>query len=452
MQTIWPQPMLTDLEFDASGAMVLGLADRLGFQGGNKNYSPVSGDTTLYDVAVGGDVLRACLVNGAYVLESGAACGGVQTDPSFPGSVAECEFRTGRWRILLGENYGFNTHNETALGGLLQFPGASEVATSAFSPMFAARSQGMLWLSHSSGKKTRAYQVAGADYPSATASMGKASGLGDLELLCDPAPVQIGNRVWRDVDGNGIQDPAEPPLANVQVRLTLANGTTTFATTDSNGHYLFSSAPLTDTAASKHNLPLLAGTVFTLSIDAAQPALIGLAPTLGNAEAVTSNDAIDDVRDSDSSGVSGSVAGAGRNNHSYDFGFSATTPTPTATTPANTATPTAIPPTATTPANTATPTAIPPTATTPANTATPTAIPPTATTPANTATPTAIPPTATTPANTATPTAIPPTATTPANTATPTAIRRPRQRPPTPRHRRRSDRLRHQPRGHRSPV
>ncbi len=36
-------------------------------------------------------------------------------------------------------------------------------------------------------------------------SQGKSSGLGDLELLTDPAPVEIGNRVWLDSDRDGIQ-------------------------------------------------------------------------------------------------------------------------------------------------------------------------------------------------------------------------------------------------------
>ena len=40
----------------------------------------------------------------------------------------------------------------------------------------------------------------------------EANGLGDLELLCDQAPIEIGNRVWLDLNGNGVQDPDEPPI------------------------------------------------------------------------------------------------------------------------------------------------------------------------------------------------------------------------------------------------
>ena len=30
-------------------------------------------------------------------------------------------------------------------------------------------------------------------------SQGKGTGLGDIELLADPAPIEIGNRVWLDL-------------------------------------------------------------------------------------------------------------------------------------------------------------------------------------------------------------------------------------------------------------
>jgi len=56
-------------------------------------------------------------------------------------------------------------------------------------------------------------------------SQGKSSGLGDLELLTDPAPVEIGNRVWLDSDRDGIQDANEIGIENVSlywVRVVIA--------------------------------------------------------------------------------------------------------------------------------------------------------------------------------------------------------------------------------------
>ena len=53
----------------------------------------------------------------------------------------------------------------------------------------------------------------------------------------------IGDYVWNDANGNGIQDPGEPSLANVTVKLldpNNSNAVLSTATTDAYGNYLFS--------------------------------------------------------------------------------------------------------------------------------------------------------------------------------------------------------------------
>jgi hypothetical protein len=66
-----------------------------------------------------------------------------------------------------------------------------------------------------------------------------------IEVLCNQAPLQIGNRIWLDPDRDGIQNDGEAPLAKVKVTLcrpdgtkakNLAGGDAT-ATTDANGYY-----------------------------------------------------------------------------------------------------------------------------------------------------------------------------------------------------------------------
>ena len=47
----------------------------------------------------------------------------------------------------------------------------------------------------------------------------KANGMGDIEALCDAAPLEIGNRIWSDTNGNGIQDPGEAGIDGVTVQL-----------------------------------------------------------------------------------------------------------------------------------------------------------------------------------------------------------------------------------------
>jgi len=49
----------------------------------------------------------------------------------------------------------------------------------------------------------------------------------------------IGDYIWLDRNGDGLQDESEPGLAGVDVALTDANGSTTNATTGPNGYYTF---------------------------------------------------------------------------------------------------------------------------------------------------------------------------------------------------------------------
>ncbi|MBK8900438.1 MAG: carboxypeptidase regulatory-like domain-containing protein [Anaerolineaceae bacterium] len=66
-------------------------------------------------------------------------------------------------------------------------------------------------------------------------------------------PVSVGNRVWFDEDGDGVQDAGEPNIENVEVALYLADGVTPAVdvagnavanvTTDANGYYNFDNLP-----------------------------------------------------------------------------------------------------------------------------------------------------------------------------------------------------------------
>ena len=60
----------------------------------------------------------------------------------------------------------------------------------------------------------------------------------------DPAPVhgvEVGDRVWRDLDEDGLQDPQEPPIPGVTVSLWGPNGRLAVAVTDAQGRFFFSS-------------------------------------------------------------------------------------------------------------------------------------------------------------------------------------------------------------------
>jgi hypothetical protein len=84
---------------------------------------------------------------------------------------------------------------------------------------------------------------------------------GGYWLTTPPGTGKIGDRVWNDVNGNGIQDAGEPSVAGITVTLYDGAGNVVKQTTTENGNYIF-----TDLAAGNYtvgfgNLP--AGFTFT---------------------------------------------------------------------------------------------------------------------------------------------------------------------------------------------
>jgi len=79
----------------------------------------------------------------------------------------------------------------------------------------------------------------------------------------------IGDRVWADANGDGIQDPGEGGIAGVELELRDADGNLVggTVTTNANGDYLFTNVPL--------------GSDYIVSIPTGQPELAGLVPTVG---------------------------------------------------------------------------------------------------------------------------------------------------------------------------
>ncbi|MCB0690437.1 MAG: carboxypeptidase regulatory-like domain-containing protein [Saprospiraceae bacterium] len=233
---IWPssgvsQPMLTDLEFEVDGAMILGVRNRSGDQYGFKNYSPNLDDTNLYSIFAPGDVLRADPNgDGTFTLENNGVSQGKT------GCGADNGEGPGGGEFFCGDAY--LSHTETATGGLAKFAGSGEAMSTVIDP-FRAWSQGVVRFSVTDGSPLTAYEFFQTDVNSLD-GFGKANGMGDIEVFCKPAPIEVGDYVWIDTNNNGIQDPGEEPIVGVSISIYDAAGTLVGqTTTDAHGYYYF---------------------------------------------------------------------------------------------------------------------------------------------------------------------------------------------------------------------
>ena len=331
-----PEPMLTDIEFvpSASGVnsdMVVAFRDRFPDQVGFNDPGPQNNSPRgfLLNALPGGDILRAGLnASGLWTIESNSQS--VPPGRFGPTAGAGSGEGPGGGEFYYGEELT-GVHDETILGSLAFAPNFTTVVATAVDPIRAVTA-GTIKLNNTDGSQTNAYELyAPPPAPASANNFRKANGLGDLELLCDAAPIEIGNRVWLDANSNGIQDPGEAVLANIQVRLTDSLGNSTTATTNSNGNYTFSSAAGANTASAIYNLNTSApGSVtltpfgaYTLTIDLTQPNLAAYVPTTPNADASANGTARDSNGVQNGTLVNAGVvlAGPGYNNHTYDFGF-----------------------------------------------------------------------------------------------------------------------------------
>ena len=231
---MYPQPIVTDLEFDDDGSMIIGFLDRFGHLAGVANHDP-SGNG-LYNGFTGGDLLRAYNNNGTFVLESNGKAGNLTGS-----GVGNNEGPGG------GEFYGLDNwfffghiaHAEVTNGALTLIPGYNEIVTSAFDPIAEIyQSGGLKVFNTKTGADNRNFVL----FTLTPGSFGKASGLGDNKALCDPATVEIGNRVWFDDNRDGIQDAYEPGIDGIVLTLhDMENGGTQIGTqtTHDGGQFYF---------------------------------------------------------------------------------------------------------------------------------------------------------------------------------------------------------------------
>lgn len=311
------QPMFTDLEIDINGALIMGFADRSGHQRGHNNYQPHNNDNE--EVTIAGDILRASYdaATSVYTLENNASdtsntTGGAGNNQG-PGGG---EFYLGDTQRMLwwagNTNPGEDDHKEKSQGGLALLPGSGKVMMGTMNPKGMAWTSGVAWLSNTTGALTQDLYI--------TDRLGKANGMGDIEILNDLSPIEIGNRVWLDTDKDGLQDADELGLGDVTVTLNCASGTAS-TVTDPQGQFVF-------TSVGGGNASFMqAEDNCSLRIDNAQTVIKSYELTTVDADSNSSNNPFTDLRDSDAvtstqvAEISFKLGNYGENNHSLDFGY-----------------------------------------------------------------------------------------------------------------------------------
>jgi trimeric autotransporter adhesin len=290
---IYPQPMLSDIEFDADGAMILGLRDRFGDQGGVNNYMEgVNGNISTpggqyFRVFASGDILRAgkngsiwTIENNGIVNNNGqmrnANLANVQGTPpvsanTFSGTYNPMSGSPWGWdatngfgpggryyyynqafdasgvpitNLQNGAFVGTTVHYNKSYGGLAIMPGNDEVMLTTLSPEGRPFSSGVLRLSNdglatgtNAGNMTDQQElIPGSGLPTGSGNdptgFGKANGMGDVEILSEAMSIEIGNRIWLDANSNGMQDANENGVANVSITLRSPGADSTFGNAD----------------------------------------------------------------------------------------------------------------------------------------------------------------------------------------------------------------------------
>jgi hypothetical protein len=235
------QPILSDISFDVDGSMLLGFLNRTSFQLGYIAATPdsIPGSPLIEEfIFSGGDVLRAGRAGftGPFTLENNGSV------PSPSGTLNTSNLTTSGpgGREFYNDRWAFSSADLTA-GALLVLPGTNQLGSLTIDA-FCVAGMGVRFMDMRTGVDLgvgrQYYQgnTLSCNSLNVVPGISKASSMGDLELLLDPAPIEIGNRVWLDSNKNGRQDPGEAPIAGVTVTLHDAGGTQiASAVTDANG-------------------------------------------------------------------------------------------------------------------------------------------------------------------------------------------------------------------------
>ncbi|MCC6814786.1 MAG: gliding motility-associated C-terminal domain-containing protein [Saprospiraceae bacterium] len=227
-----PVPVLSDIEFDSEGNLLVALGDRFGYQTGGKDFATKRNDKVAYINFSGGDLLKFFKLKDEYLLEKNGTVGYFTTSGA-----------NNNQGICKGEFFyedGFFGHEESMMGGLAIHPSYNSIIATMMDPQ-NTWSNGWSQMNNSKGQKIVNYNIVTGE----NGTFGKSAGLGDVEVLTGSTVprgfgVSIGNFIWEDLDEDGLQDPGEPPVVNLPI--LLFDSLNTFVTStksDLLGEYYF---------------------------------------------------------------------------------------------------------------------------------------------------------------------------------------------------------------------
>ncbi|MEV5200231.1 SdrD B-like domain-containing protein [Streptomyces sp. NPDC053720] len=290
-----PEPELGEIGFEADGSMLLAFRDRFG------DRAP-AGPTpnTPGNVLSGGDLDKACLAGGVYVMDANNGCGLSPRGTRF------------------FDNSRMGSHHNASFAGMALSKAENTIATSGFDPNSTAFGYGTSFVQRD-GKQDPKGGLR-LNPPGTVAPFGKGASMGDLEVLCDQAPLQIGNRVWYDPERKSTQEPGQRPVVGATVHLYDESGKQVgTARTSERGEYYFDDSNVTG--------GLEPATKYTIRLD--NPADYAEGGPLH--QWVPTDADVGDNHFVDSKGIVPSGAkyperalttgGPGENDHTYDFGF-----------------------------------------------------------------------------------------------------------------------------------
>ncbi|MFJ4464781.1 SdrD B-like domain-containing protein [Streptomyces sp. NPDC088928] len=290
-----PEPELGEIDFEADGSMLLAFRDRFADRA-PASPTPTSAATVLS----GGDLNKACLTGESYVMDTNNGCGLSPRGTRF--------YDTSR----------MGSHHNASFAGMALSRVEDTIATAGFDPNSTAFGYGTTFVKRD-GKQDPNSGLR-LNPPGTIAPFGKGASMGDLEVLCDQAPLQIGNRVWYDPERKGIQNPGQRPVTGATVHLYDESGKLVGTTeTTARGEYYFDDSNVTGGLQPK--------TKYTIRLDkpddyAKGGPLYQWVPTEAD---VGDNHFIDSKgivpRDARFPERALTTGGPGENDHTYDFGF-----------------------------------------------------------------------------------------------------------------------------------